>query len=209
MFQSFVDVRQKPPKVRERLGEQYAQAHRLSGQECQAGRPRLWQRAIPARRPDRLDWLLRVQVDGKRRDIGLGSYTEAPKKAPGDDAVEIVIPRLHRKLLTLSDAREKAAMLRAAAKAGLDPVAERDKERRSIPTFREAAKATHGVLKVGLTDKREVFIKSLENHVFKSLGDMRVDKIAAADITTALSAPIWTSKSLTWRERCASASARC
>jgi integrase len=139
-------------------------------------------------------WLLRVQVDGKRRDIGLGSYAEAPKKAPADDAVQIVIPLLHRKILTLSEAREKAALLRVAAKAGLDPVAERDKERRSIPTFREAAKATHAVLKVGLTEKvGDVFIKSLENHVFKSLGDRRVDKITAADITATL-APIWTSK---------------
>lgn len=138
-------------------------------------------------------WVLRVQVDGKRRDIGLGSYREAPKKAPTTPA-EIDIPLLHRKILTLSEAREKATLLRLAAKAGLDPVAERDKERRSIPTFRDAALATHEVLKVGLTEKvGEVFIKSLENHVFKTLGDKRVDKITAADITTAL-APIWTSK---------------
>jgi len=139
-------------------------------------------------------WLLRVQVDGKRRDIGLGSFREAPKKAPADDTMGIDIPLLHRKVLTLSEAREKAALLRLAAKAGLDPVIERDKERRSIPTFKEAAKATHEVLKVGLTDKvGEVFIKSLENHVFKTLGDKRVDKITAADITATLS-PIWTTK---------------
>lgn len=139
-------------------------------------------------------WLLRIQVDGKRRDIGLGGYTEAPRKAPNEDAVQIVIPLLHRKVLTLSEAREKAAMLRVAAKSGLDPVAERDKERRSVPTFRDAAKAAHQVLKVGLTDKvGDVFIRSLENHVFKTLGDKRVDKITAADITATLG-PIWTSK---------------
>ena len=139
-------------------------------------------------------WLLRVQVDGKRRDIGLGSFKEAPKKAPSEDALGIVIPLLHRKLLTLSEAREKAALLRLAAKAGLDPVAERDKERRSVPTFKEAAEATHKVLKVGLTEKvGEVFIRSLENHVFKTLGDKRVDKITAADITATLG-PIWTTK---------------
>ncbi|CAM3133349.1 Integrase [Sphingomonas antarctica] len=139
-------------------------------------------------------WLLRVQVDGKRRDIGLGSYSEAPKKAPNDVSLEIAIPLLHRKVLTLGEARDKAAMLRLAAKAGLNPVTERDKERNSVPTFRDAAKATHAILKLGLTDKGgDVFLKSLENHVFKALGDLRVDKITAADITAAL-IPIWMSK---------------
>lgn len=139
-------------------------------------------------------WLLRVQVDGKRRDIGLGSYVEVPKKRLTDDAVQIAISLLHRKVLTLGEAREKAALLRVAAKSGLDPVAERDKERRSIPTFKEAAKATHAVLKVGLTEKvGAVFLRSLENHVFPSLGSKRVDKITAADITATLS-PIWISK---------------
>lgn len=139
-------------------------------------------------------WLLRIQVDGKRRDIGLGSYGEAAKKAPSDDEVQIAIPILHRKVLTLSEAREKATMLRIAAKSGLDPVAERDRERNSVPSFREAAKATHAVLKVGLTEKvGDVFLRSLENHVFPALGSKRVDKITAADITAALG-PIWTSK---------------
>jgi hypothetical protein len=35
--------------------------------------------------------------------------------------------------LTLSEAREKAGLLRNAAKAGMDPVIERDRERLSIP----------------------------------------------------------------------------
>jgi integrase len=39
----------------------------------------------------------------------------------------------------------------------------------------------------------DTFINSLENHAFKMLGDKRVDKIEAADITAAL-ITIWTSK---------------
>lgn len=142
-------------------------------------------------------WLLRVQVDGKRRDIGLGSVAapsaQRTKKVDAEEA-GIVIPLLHRKVLTLSEAREKAGMLRTAAKSGLDPVAERDRDRKSIPTFKAAAKAAYEALKAGWTEKEgKAFLASLENHAHKTLGSIRVDKITAADITDAL-APIWTSK---------------
>lgn len=138
-------------------------------------------------------WLLRVQVDGIRRDIGLGTLETSARAVRGDDAT-IDIPILHRKVLTLGEAREKAGLLRAAAKAGLDPVAERDRDRRSAPKFRDAARDAHEVFKAGLSKKGgETFIASLENHAFRTLGDKPVDKITAADITAAL-APIWTTK---------------
>ncbi len=139
-------------------------------------------------------WLLRIQVDGKRRDIGLGTVDIASRPARSADEPIIEIPILERKILTLGEAREKSALLRAAAKAGLDPIAERDRERRKIPQFREAAKTTHEALKDGWTEKgAKTFINSLENHAFKTLGNKRVDQITAADITAVL-APIWTSK---------------
>lgn len=138
-------------------------------------------------------WLLRVQVDGKRRDIGLGTVDMSPRASKGEES-PIPIPLLQRKVLTLSDARAKAEILRVAAKSGLDPVAERDRERRSIPTFRLAAKAAHEALKGGWKEKgAATFISSLETHAFPSIGDMRVDQIAAGDITSTLT-PIWTSK---------------
>jgi integrase len=139
-------------------------------------------------------WLLRIQVDGRRRDIGLGSFADVPKKVSGDSSGVIKIPILHRKVLTLSEAREKAELLRTAAKSGLDPIVERDRERRSIPTFKEAAEATHRALKAGWKEKgAQVFLKSLENHAYPTLGAKRVDSITAGDITAAL-APIWMSK---------------
>lgn len=139
-------------------------------------------------------WLLRVQTDGKRRDIGLGSLDVSPRASGRGEASPIVIPILQRKILTLAEAREKAAMLRVAAKSGLDPVAERDRERLRIPTFRETAKAAHLALKGGWSTKgADEFIRSLENHTFKVIGDVRVDAIAVADITSVL-APIWTTK---------------
>jgi integrase len=138
-------------------------------------------------------WLLRIQVDGKRRDIGLGSMDSSPRAASrAEDPISI--PILNRTMLTLAEAREKAGLLRAAAKAGLDPVAERDRERRTIPTFKKAAQDAHHALKEGWTEKgAKTFIDSLTNHTFAKLGDMRVDSITAGDITAVL-APIWMSK---------------
>ncbi|KQM62670.1 hypothetical protein ASE75_13650 [Sphingomonas sp. Leaf17] len=137
-------------------------------------------------------WFLRVQVEGKRRDIGLGAAdTRNLADRPGEP---IPIPIMQRKQLTLKEAREKARLLREAAKAGLDPVAERDRERIKLPTFSEAAKATHAALQSGWKGRgADTFINSLENHVIPLLGNKRVSDITAADVTAALE-PIWTTK---------------
>lgn len=45
-------------------------------------------------------WLLRIQMDGKRRDVGLGSVDTSPRSGDqGDDPIEI--PILQRRVLTL------------------------------------------------------------------------------------------------------------
>ena len=139
-------------------------------------------------------WLLRIQVDGKRRDIGLGSLDQSPRAGGRADESPIAISLLHRKMLTLSEARDKARVLREAAKAGLNPIEERDRERRSIPTFREAAKAAHAALKGDWSEKgAKNFLTSLETHAHPTIGATRVDAITVADITGVL-APIWTTK---------------
>ncbi len=139
-------------------------------------------------------WLLRVQVDNRRRDIGLGTADTSSRAIGKGEASPIIIPILQRKILTLAEAGDKAAILRVAAKSGLDPIAERDRERLKIPKFREAAKAAHLALKSGWSEKgAATFIKSLENHAFKTIGDIRVDAITAADISNVLT-PIWTTK---------------
>ncbi len=78
-------------------------------------------------------WVLRIQADGKRHDIGLGSVETGAKNGNVNKTIEIRI--LQRKVLTLAEAREKAGLLRAAAKSGLDPIEERDRESRKKPTF--------------------------------------------------------------------------
>ena len=115
-------------------------------------------------------WMLRVQQNGKRRDIGLGSIAA----------------------LSLAEARDKAAILRKHALNGRDPIAERDRDRRPTPTFREAFKATHEALKAGWSEKNAAsFLTSLETYAAPALGNLRVDTIEASHIRDML-APIWT-----------------
>ncbi|GAA4643976.1 site-specific integrase [Pontixanthobacter gangjinensis] len=117
-------------------------------------------------------WILRVQVNGNRRDIGLGSDAD----------------------LTLTEAREKAAMLRKIARRGGDPIAERDKDKLAIPTFGEAVQIAYDELGKGWHIKTATqFKSSLEQHAIPVIGRRRVDQIEAAHVISVLS-PIWTEK---------------
>jgi hypothetical protein len=98
------------------------------------------------------------------------------------------------RVLTLAEAREKAPALRKLAKAGADPVAERDRERRPTPTFAVAVKEAHEALKSGWSDRAaKAFLASLEEHAVPKLGSLKVDVIGGSDVITAL-APIWQGK---------------
>lgn len=123
-------------------------------------------------------WLLRVQFEGKRRDIGLGSL----------------------KAVSLADARDAAYVIRRKIAQGIDPVAERRKERLVIPTFREAARQVHEehqkAWKNGKHQKQ--WIATLETYAFPKLGDRPVDEIEGPLIRDVL-APIWLSKPETAR----------
>lgn len=137
-------------------------------------------------------WVLRVQVDKVRRDIGLGSVaTEALARFSkiADD-----IPLEQRSRLSLAEARELSIRLRNVAKAGGDPSAERRRDRSPPPTFEKAAIAAHEALKGGWVPRTaDAFLSSLREHTFPSLGAMRVDAIDADHIANALR-PIWTTK---------------
>lgn len=145
------------------------------------------------------NWVLRVQEGKGRRDIGLGALDleNAGRKAfAADDSRLGDTPLMLRKSLSLYEAREKAAALRKLAKAGRNPVVERDLQRVAVPTFAEAARAAHKEHSSGdgWSDKTaKAFLASLEEHAFPKLGTMRVNAIGGADIITTL-APIWTDK---------------
>ncbi|MBX9897713.1 MAG: tyrosine-type recombinase/integrase [Qipengyuania sp.] len=116
-------------------------------------------------------WLCRLQRDGKRQDIGVGSA----------------------KLLALADARDEAVKLRRAIKVEKrDVLAERKGEAAAKVTFREAAKTYHAENEVGWksTIYARQWLASLENYAFPKLGDRPTGGITAADIIAVLT-PIW------------------
>ena len=139
-------------------------------------------------------WLLRVVTNGKRRDIGLGAVDLSPRPRDGEGGPMDSVPLMLRRTLTLTEAREKARELRKLARAGLDPIAERDRERRKIPTFAEAVTLAYDEFKKGWVDKHAAAFKaSLETHAVPRLGPERVDVIDHAMVRDAL-AEIWTDK---------------
>jgi integrase len=142
-------------------------------------------------------WMLRVQVDGKRRDIGLGA---ADVDGLGREAFGVGdtrysdVPLMLRRDLSLAEAREKAAALRKLAKAGSDPKVERDRQRVKVPSFAEAVTEAHEALKSGWSDRTaKAFKASLEEHANPKLGALKVNAIGSAEVITAL-ASIWTEK---------------
>lgn len=142
-------------------------------------------------------WMLRMQADGKRRDIGLGAadIDNLGSTAFGkDDSRHSDLPLMLRKSLSLAEAREKGAALRKLAKAGKDPKVERDRQRVKVPTFAEAVIETHNALMSGWSDRTaKAFKASLEEHANPRLGALKVDAIGSAEVIAAL-ALIWNDK---------------
>jgi len=116
-------------------------------------------------------WNLRLQRDGKRQDLGLGSA----------------------KLVTLAEAREKASKMRKAIKVEKrDVLTERKDEAAAKVPFREAASQYHSENEAGWKSAvyARQWLASLENYAFPKLGDIPTGSIAAADIIDVLM-PIW------------------
>ncbi len=123
-------------------------------------------------------WVLRTVIHGRRRDIGLGGL----------------------RVVTLAEAREKAGALRKTARAGGDPLAERRRERRAIPTFEEAARSVHAEHATAWKNAKHAaqWLGTLEGYVFPALGTTRVDHIDTPAVLRVLS-PIWLTKPETAR----------
>lgn len=118
-------------------------------------------------------WMIRVQVHGRRRDIGLGSLAE----------------------LTLEEARDKARQIRKVAKLGGDPIKERDKAKVIVPTFESAAETCHKDGPPSRWSKRhaDAFLASLKQHAVPKLGRLLVDSVDENSIVAVL-APLWHEK---------------
>lgn len=125
-------------------------------------------------------WVARIQHDGSRREFGLGSL-----RAVG-----------------LSDAREKAALVKSALVAGRDPHLALKPPKEMTRTFREAAL---GFLEAKSADakiseaKRKQNLAQLTTYAFPALGKLQVQSIDADAIAACLR-PIWTRKPETARK---------
>ncbi len=122
-------------------------------------------------------WIVRIQKDGRRRDIGLGGASK----------------------VSLKLARERAGIVRAQVESGVDPVAERRKAA-GIPTFREAAAMVHAEHKRGWKNSkhRAQWLATLDTYAFPAFGDVSVAQVDAPAVRDALGA-IWLQKPETAR----------
>lgn len=118
-------------------------------------------------------WVLRTVVMGKRSDIGLGGFS----------------------IVSLAEAREEATRLRKIARQQGDPLAERRKEQRVVPTFEQAAHEVHKTYSPSWKNAKhkQQWINTLTDYVFPIFGSLRVDQVHTPEVLKALS-PIWLKK---------------
>jgi integrase len=141
-------------------------------------------------------WVLRIQINGKRRDIGLGSVAEYNGLLPPDDD----IPLLQKKFLTLSEARLKAATLRQLGKSGRDLATELRKDRGPVPSFAEATRIVHKAKSPEWSAKTAAsFLSTLEQHAFPHIGSVLISEVDE-DMIAKVLLPIWMAKPLMARK---------
>ena len=125
-------------------------------------------------------WVQRIVIDGRRRDIGLGSYST----------------------VSLVQARTMAASNRTAVSAGRDPLAERQAVKEaarnpvpSVPTFAEAAVRVIEFRRPTWSNPKHAaqWESTLATYVFPFIGETAVDEITSEDVLAVLE-PIWIAK---------------
>lgn len=115
-------------------------------------------------------WILRTVVQGRRRDLGLGSI----------------------KVVSLAEARDAARELRKIARKGGDP--DEHRKRESL-TFEEATRRVHANLKKTWRSEGHAarWLSSLERYAFPEIGSKPIHEIDSSHILKVLS-PIWAEK---------------
>lgn len=116
-------------------------------------------------------WVLRFQVQGRRRDLGLGPYPD----------------------VSLAMARDRAMEARRMIAEGEDPITK--KQQAQPKTFREAALELIDSKRPGWKNAKHAaqWTATLEAYVFPKIGAVQVAKIETSDVISALT-PIWTEK---------------
>lgn len=123
-------------------------------------------------------WVLRITVNGKRREMGLGSYPD----------------------IGLADAREKASEYRKQAKEGIDPIAARIVEATRIPTFTTCAARYIRTHRKGWRNKKHArqWVSTLKIYARPFIGNTPIDCITTEDVLAVLN-PVWKTKPETAR----------
>lgn len=131
-------------------------------------------------RDGRKSWVLRMQHNGRRRDMGLGPYPE----------------------VTLAMAREKALAERRAVLEGRDTIAER-RRASGIPTFSEAVAAYVAkeapAWRGGVDGITAFQFPRMFDRFAASINGRRVSDLTEADMRAVL-APVWADKPETGRK---------
>ncbi len=125
-------------------------------------------------------WLFFFTIGGRRREMGLGTYPDT----------------------SLKSAREAAQKWRAVVQEGLDPIKQREKEKRealrNLHILKDIAHDTFETRKAELKGdgKAGRWFSPLELHILPRLGHLPVSDIDQIDIRDTLK-PIWHSKAAT------------
>src|SRR5919206_1073771 len=116
-------------------------------------------------------WMLRYQLNGRRRDMGLGPYPE----------------------ITLARARERAMEARRLVKEGRDPLAERSHG--TAFTFKAAAEALIESKRPGWRNAKHAaqWTATLESYAYPVLGRLDVEEVDTQAVLGVLR-PIWATK---------------
>ncbi len=141
-------------------------------------------------------WVFRFMLNGRSRDLGLSRCPEALallKKSGGEE-------------LTLSQARDVAAIYRLKVKAGIDPLDERENEAAEKAAAAHAAKAKAVSFKSvaeayiaaneaswGNDKHRQQWRNTLSTYVYPVIGDLSVGDVATGHVLEIIE-PLWKSK---------------
>lgn len=120
-------------------------------------------------------WILRLSIGGKRREMGLGRWPD----------------------VSIAEAREQAAEARKALRAGLDPIAEREKVRFKPHrlTLAEAIASCFEARKAELKRDGDAgrWMSPLKTHIIPKIGKLPVEDIDQHALKRVLD-PLWHTK---------------
>lgn len=121
-------------------------------------------------------WILRIVINGRRRDMGLGGYPA----------------------VTLADVRKAARKAREAVASGVDPVADKQARRmayKAIPSFQWCAEQTIAAKRPEWKSAKHAaqWTSTLASDAYPVIGKIPVDQIELSHLLDVL-APIWTVK---------------